>query len=256
MLSNIQRSLVPRRTASRFHGVEIAHHWEPLDEIGGDYLYYERIGSDNLFTEIGDVLGHGTHAGLVMTSLHGLLFGLRQKVAPVEQMLSSANEFLCRLRPAPAAESAAAPASLGQLPLSSMFLLCIDFSNRVLIYSNAGHPPPIYIAHNSHEHSILSLSTGGPILGALPGATYRAGTLRPAAGDTILFFTDGLSEATNEAGEEFGSGMRLSSILTELHEQQPKEIVATIKTSLASFRGSVPLRDDLSLAVLQFKENW
>lgn len=252
---NIQRSLVPRRPSTRFAGLEIGHLWEPLDEIGGDFLYYEKIGDRYLSLEIGDVMGHGTHAGLVMTALHGLFFGMRQELVPVDQMLQRANEFLCRLRPQADATDGVEDGSTFRLPLSSMFILRIDVEKGTLTYSNAGHPPPMYLAHNRQDHSIIPLETGGPILGALPAATYRASVLRPAVGDAVLLYTDGLSEASNEEGEEF-TRSRLGVLLTQLHELQPREIISAILSSRDEFRGGAEIRDDVAFLVLQFGENW
>lgn len=252
MLPNIQRSLVPRRPSFRVSDIEIAHAWEPLDEIGGDYLYYERIGNNHLSFEIGDVMGHGTHAGLVMTALHGLLFGLRQALAPVDRMLAAANDFLWRLRTSMGQESNDPP----ELLLCSLFLLQVDLPRRLLTYANAGHPWPLYLSHNAQEHTIMPLQTGGLILGFNSSSAYRAGSLRPMAGDTILFFTDGLSETTSTSGKEFARGTSLSDLLVTIHELPPRQMIEAISEALTDFRGSVPRKDDIAYAVLKFGDKW
>lgn len=249
-LPTIQECLIPRRPSSRYGAVEVAHLWLPLDEIGGDFLYYEQIAEQFLSVEVGDVIGHGTHAGLVMTALHGLLFGLRQQVVPLDIMLANANDFLWRLQQTQTRQDPDRQVRL----LSSMFLLRVDFKSRTLTYCNAGHPAALYLP-NDADSEVLSMQSGGLILGAIPGAKYQAAQLRPQAGDTILLFTDGLSETRNEAGEELGS-TRLESLLQELQTLKPREIVEQVETRVAQFRGNAEITDDIAVAVLQFGNKW
>jgi Serine phosphatase RsbU, regulator of sigma subunit len=225
--------------------------WEPLDEIGGDFLYYEKAENRFLSVEVGDVMGHGTRAGLVMTALHGLFFGLRQSITPLDQVLANANAFLCRLQQL---ETSRDPHGVARMLMSSMFLLRVDFDTGLLTYCNAGHPPALYAA-NTSERQVLRLRSGGPILGAIPTANYRAATLRPAAGDTVLLFTDGLSEATSDAGDEFGVD-RLEQLLLEFCPLKPREIVDQINRAVSDFRGATTTTDDVAVAVLQFGANW
>jgi len=250
-LPNIQEFLVPRRPSSRYGRVEVAHLWRPLDEIGGDFLYYEQIAQQFLSLEIGDVMGHGTHAGLVMTALHGLLFGLRQQVVPLDKMLQSANEFLWRLQQLQTTQSLEGSS---RSLLCSMFLLRVDLKNRTLSYCNGGHPAALYLPSDA-DAEILWLQTGGLILGALPTASYQAAQLRPVAGDTVLLFTDVLSESRSYAGEEFGT-TRLETILRECRISRPREIVEQMERRLTEFRGTAVTTDDLAVAVLQFGSKW
>lgn len=251
MLPNIQLYLVPRRPSKRYGHVEIAHTWQPLDEIGGDFLYYEKISDRYLSLEVGDVTGHGTKAGLVMTALHGLFFGLRQRIAPLDQMLSDANTFLCRLGEH---ETRRDPNAHVQHMMCSMFLLRLDFETGVLTYSNAGHPAAMYLPDGTGGQ-IISLKSAGPILGVLPNAKYQVLTLRPVPGDVVLIFTDGLSEASNEADAEFGT-QRLEQLLQTVCDLEPREIVERINEAVNSFRGAIRTTDDVAVAVLQFGPKW
>lgn len=250
-LPNIQEFLVPRRPSSRYGPVEVAHLWRPLDEIGGDFLYYEQVGEDFLSLEIGDVMGHGTHAGLVMTALHGLLFGLRQQLVPLDRMLASANEFLWRLQHLQTrlVQDAVIPPLL-----SSMFSLRVDLRKRTLTYCNAGHPFAIYLPCDA-DAEVLRLESGGVILGAISSAEYQSSQLRPVAGDTILLFTDGLTETKNEVGEEFGT-VRLETFLREFQTLTPRDIVDQLDQRVSVFRGRAAPADDVAVAVLQFGNRW
>ena len=242
---------MPRRPSSRYGAVEVAHLWRPVDEIGGDFLYYEQIANQFLSLEIGDVMGHGTHAGLVMTALHGLLFGLRQQVVALDKMLANANEFLWRLQQLQTRQN---PDQSFRPLLCSMFLLRVDLKNRTLAYSNAGHPSALYLPSDL-DAEILWLESGGPILGALPTATYQASHLRPVAGDTVLLFTDGLSELKSDAGEEFGTN-RLEALVREFQTSKPRDIVEQIQQRLSEFCGTAVAADDVAVAVLQFGKKW
>jgi len=249
-LPNIQRYLVPRRPSLKVSQVEIAHFWEPLDEISGDFLYYERVGMRHLSLEIGDVTGHGAQAGLVMTALHGLFFGLRQRVAPLHRMLTDANTFLCRLGQDPSRH----PDAFVEHMMCTMLLLRLDMQTGVLTYCNAGHPAALYLDHSS-ESSIIPLQGGGPILGVIESAKYEELSIRPVAGDTLLVFTDGIPETHNDASDEYG-GNRLRDRLLGIYTLPPRDIAARIQQDVSDFRGSAPKTDDCTAAVMQFGLKW
>jgi sigma-B regulation protein RsbU (phosphoserine phosphatase) len=135
-----------------------------------------------------------------------------------------------------------------------MFLLQIDFETRVLTYCNAGHPAALYAVTGS-DGQILPLRTGGPILGAVSGAIYRASRLRPVAGDVVLLYTDGLSETMDEAGNEFAT-TRLHRLLQDLAGLKPRKIVEEVIRTVADFRGNADRVDDIALAALKFGEAW
>jgi phosphoserine phosphatase RsbU/P len=251
VIPNIQSSLVPRRPSTRFASVEIAHSWEPLDEIGGDFLFYEKSGDRYVSLEIGDVTGHGIYSGLIMTALHGLMFGHRRNLTAPEVIMANANAFLCRLREL---QSSRDPHSLVRMMMCSLFILRVDFDKRVVTYCNAGHPPPLYVTNDATVQT-LKLGSRNLILGVKPTAIYRAFTLRPAAGDTLLLFTDGISEATNEADAEFGVD-RLDGLLCANKHLKPREIIDCICTAMTDFRGTRAMTDDAAMAVLQFGTNW
>jgi sigma-B regulation protein RsbU (phosphoserine phosphatase) len=229
--------------------VEIAHLWEPLDEIGGDFLYYERVGPRYISLEIGDVTGHGTEAGLVMTALHGLFFGLRQGIAPLDQMLAHANTFLCRL----AQDARNDPAAFAQHMMCTMCLLRLDLEKGVLKYCNAGHPAALYLPSGSED--IIPLQSGGPILGVIGSARYQELEMRPEAGDTLLIFTDGLTETCDEQDQEYGVG-RLQELLRSVQMLPPLKIVDHVLRAVTEYRGTARKNDDLALAVMQFGPKW
>jgi len=138
--------------------------------------------------------------------------------------------------------------------MCSMFSLRIDFGARVMTYCNAGHPPPLYLPVGV-EGQILRLGSRNLILGVKATAIYRAYTLRPSPGDTLLLFTDGVSEAMNETDEEFSVG-KLEALLHEHSHLKPREIIARISREVAQFRGAAEPTDDVAMAVLQFGPYW
>jgi phosphoserine phosphatase RsbU/P len=250
MLPNIQRYLVPRRPSLKVSHVEIAHSWDPLDDIGGDFLYYERTGDRHVSLEIGDVTGHGAEAGLVMTALHGLFFGLRQRIAPLHQMLADANVFLCRLRQ----DAQIDPKAFAQHMMCSMFVMRLDLSTGVLTYSNAGHPAALYLAGGVDGH-IIPLQGGGPILGVLPHAVYQELTMKPEPGDTLLVYTDGVPESSDSEEHEFGNE-RLRELLRAVQSLPPREIIEEIQRTIGQFRCGTGRTDDVAVAVMQFGAKW
>jgi sigma-B regulation protein RsbU (phosphoserine phosphatase) len=250
MIANIQRSFLPKRPIAR-NGIEAAHAWVPLEEIGGDFLYYGFNEDASFSMEIGDVLGHGTRAGLVMAALHGLIYGLRGVNAPVNHGVARANSFLCAL---PLPRVAEEPPK-DQPFMASFFALRIDLKRRTLSWCNAGHPPPLYLGGGSDDPRVLPLSTGGLVLGVLGETQYQLGTLRPDPGDVLLLFTDGLTEARDAEGREFGDMCDLSAQLPRWRGRSAKECVMATQ-DLLSKHTSLPLSDDLCITVLRFTEKW
>src|SRR5438309_1029871 len=97
LTDNVQRALLPGKNPIQYGGIEVSYLWTPCESgVSGDYFYCNKIGN-SVYVEIGDVKGHGIAAGLTMTALHGVLWGLRQLHIPLPELLNSANRFLNKL---------------------------------------------------------------------------------------------------------------------------------------------------------------
>jgi serine phosphatase RsbU (regulator of sigma subunit) len=135
---------------------------------------------------------------------------------------------------------------------TSLFWGCFDPQRSTIQYVNAGHLPPMLIRQANNELQVHRLETGGPVLGLLPGADYQQGEQYVAPGDVLVAFSDGVVEATNPSGEDFGE-QRLIAVLRELWDAPATDIRNTMHSRLKEFTGNAPVNDDQTLIVVRFK---
>jgi sigma-B regulation protein RsbU (phosphoserine phosphatase) len=131
-----------------------------------------------------------------------------------------------------------------------MFWCYHDPAAHSLSYVNAGHCPPLLARRNGSKVEIVSLQAGGPVLGILPDARYEQARLEVSPGDVLVMYSDGLIEAENSAGQEYGEA-RLREVLAAVSGEGAEPIRGSILASLAAFRGDTELRDDLTIVVAQ-----
>jgi len=123
---------------------------------------------------------------------------------------------------------------------------------RLLCYVNAGHYPPLLISDRGQGSKIVRLDAGGgPVLGILPAARYQQARFEVWPGDVLVLYSDGLTEAANAAGEEYGE-RRLREFLATAEADNPDAIRDAILASVSAFLGAAPPRDDLTLVVAKF----
>lgn len=158
----------------------------PVQHVSGDFLSVFELESKLIFA-LGDIAGKGLTAGMWFTHMVGLI---RMSISGkgLATAMSAINRELCRTEFAP--------------PLTSLFLASLDLESEEITYCNAGHPPSLILRRPG---TVDALHIGGPILGAVPGATYSAARLRLEAGDSLLSYSDGIVECRNPIGAEFGT---------------------------------------------------
>ena len=134
---------------------------------------------------------------------------------------------------------------------ASMFWCYYEPLTRRLSYVNAGHYPPLLVGDHGRGIEIARLEAGGPVLGLLPEARYEQAQCDVHPGDVIVLYSDGLIEATNPAGEEYGES-RLHRCLATAGAGNRDDVRDAILASASSFLGEAPPRDDLTLVVAKF----
>jgi phosphoserine phosphatase RsbU/P len=226
----IQEKLLPREIP-RLEGYQIASAWQSARLVGGDYFDILPLDEKTLGVCIADVAGKGMPAALLMSNLQAAVRGLAS--------LSVAPDLLCRRLNSLIYRNTANDRFI------TFFYAHLDGPTRRLAYVNAGHNPPFVLhADGSHER----LRQGGTVLGVFDGPEYELGSAQLLAGDRVVLYTDGVTEARNAADEEFGEA-RLLPLLQEHCTLSADELQAKILAGVAEFSGG-RWQDDATLLVL------
>jgi phosphoserine phosphatase RsbU/P len=228
LAARVQSRLLPE-PGLRAGGWEVAYRYEPMGPVGGDYCDLIRTNGDGFFFFLGDVSGKGVAASLLAAQLHGLFRTLVALDLPLETMVERANRIFC------------------ESVLAGHFatLVCGHASaSGALEFVNAGHPSPLLVS----EGRATALEAGGHPLGMFCDGDYQAERIRFSPRQSLLLYTDGLSEAAAPSSEEYGSA-RASRIASRTHADA-EALVAACLADVAAFRGSAPRTDDLTVMAL------
>lgn len=226
----IQQTLLPHELPS-VAGYEVASYYQPAREVGGDFYDFHKFADGRLGLIIGDVTDKGVPAALVMATTRTLLRATMERLEAPGQVLERVNDLLYPDIPA------------------RMFVTCLyallDPKEGTLRYANAGHDLP----YCRRKDQVDELRATGMPLGLMPGMAYEEKEITLEAGDTVLFYSDGLAEAHDPAGEMYGFP-RLQAQLGE--HPGGAALVDFLLTGLAEFTGvDWEQEDDVTLVTLQ-----
>jgi len=231
----IQRALLPQPDKSlayvHAHGQNL-----PCYEVGGDYFDYFTLDGERFGFALGDVAGKGMAAALLASLVQGVLSAQILFETPLPVMISNINRLL---------------AQRGTGNRFVTFFFGILDPDGTCTYVNAGHNPPYVL---SRDGSMKELTAGGMVLGLFPAAPYESATIRLQPEDHLVLFTDGVVEALNSDGEEFGQE-RLIALLRDSAGASASEILTRIRDSVLSFSAQTPQHDDITLMVLGYRES-
>lgn len=226
----IQLGFLPK-DIPQIAGYEIAGAWQPARVVGGDYYDVLGFGGDTLGLCIADVAGKGMPAALLMSNLQAGVRGLASPALSPELLCERLNSLICR--------------SIASDRFITLFYAQLDGESRQLRYANAGHNAPI-VAHRDGTHD--RLDQGGGVLGIFQSQHYVMGSHTLLPGDRVLLFTDGVAEACDPDGEEYGDA-RLIGLLEENHDATADELQKTILDAVGSFCGG-NWQDDATLIAI------
>jgi serine phosphatase RsbU (regulator of sigma subunit) len=228
----IQQNSLPGQ-APRFRGFDILGSNTPCYTIGGDYFdFIER--PRGLAVALGDVSGKGTGAALMMMVLRAAVHFACQRESDVLAILSETNGVMYDNSPSQF--------------FATFFLGDIEEASGRMRYVNAGHIPPFF--YRARTRSLERLSAGGTVLGLFPEAQFDAGDVEFDAGDTLVVFTDGLSEAWGSEEEEFGED-RIGALIRENASLSAKELERLIQNEVEVFTSGARPTDDRTLIVVK-----
>jgi serine phosphatase RsbU (regulator of sigma subunit) len=229
----IQQGLLPGAPPDHPR-LDIACTCRMAQEVGGDYYDFRRSREGELALALGDVSGKGVAAALVMSNLQATWRSLLDQGLPPGHLNARLNDQLAETT----ADDIYVTFVQG-LIRSTPAGLCLR-------YSNAGHNPPLLV----REGRLRRLDSGGMALGMFGGADYETEDLELRAGDWLVFYTDGLTEATCGHEEEFGQ-RRLEEALLAARRDTARETLEHLLDAVRSFEAGAPQQDDQTLLVLR-----
>jgi sigma-B regulation protein RsbU (phosphoserine phosphatase) len=229
LASQIQNALLPKQS---FHlaGWATAYHYEGAGPVSGDYC--DLLGSgEDLYFIVGDVSGKGVAASMLMAHLHATFRALVSLELPLDEVMERASRMFCE----------------STLPTHFATLVCCKarITGEVDI-CNAGHNPPLLLQGSG----VVDVEATGLPLGMFCEERFTVSKVRLAPGDTIVAYTDGLSEAMDGGGAQYGTE-RLSKVARERHSLPPEGLVSACLDDLNRFRSGVATGDDLTIMAIQ-----
>ena len=231
MASQVQRGLLPRHTPS-IPGVQIAVATQPARIVSGDYydFFGNQAGSRGL--AIGDVMGKGLPASMLMSNLQACLRIWGPEHQDPALIARRLNELFLN--------------NVKLIRFISIFIGLIHPDVRSFNYCNAGHHPPLLWKNSTKKIHLLSPT--GPAIGISRQPVFKAVTVSLDPGDMLLLYTDGVVESRNVSGEEFGDN-RLNTFVQNHHEQTAQELVNDLLHEVKQF--SPRLHDDITLLAIK-----
>jgi len=233
---SIQLNFLPARPPEAA-GLDVWGASHSCDETGGDYFDYFPMEDGALGVAIADVTGHGIGPALLMATVRAALRVLIQTESSLERLLFRLNNLI--------------RADVHDGRFITLFLGVLDARQGVFRHVGAGHTPPVWFkAADGSTHLVTS---GGPPLGILAGLQYRQGADLPLQpGDLLLFTTDGIIEADDPDGAQFGFD-RLQAVVAESAAGTAREVGEAVMASVEGFTRGRPLRDDATLVAVKVK---
>jgi sigma-B regulation protein RsbU (phosphoserine phosphatase) len=232
LAAEIQRALLPDADQSGAH-FDVTAASIPCRGIGGDFYDYFPLPSGAFGFALGDVAGKGPPAALLTAMIQGVFSAQVLSAASPAQVMATVNTSLIRR-------------SI-QNRFATVLYGALSPDGR-LIYSNAGHNPPVLIKRDG----VQRLETGGLIVGLFPQAKYDEETLQLEDGDLLVVFSDGVTEAFNSAGEDFGEARLLACLQTH-RDCAPADVLQRILSSVREFTAGAAQSDDVTALVLKYK---
>ncbi len=225
----IQQSLLPK-VIPQLPGIAVATAWRPAHAVGGDYFDVLRLDDNRLAICIADVSGKGVPAALLMANVQASLRASVRELDSPARVCAIVNGMLRE--------------SIASNRFVTFFCGVLDATTRTFRYCNAGHPYPILVSAGA----VHTLDHSDAVLGVFPSWNYQNCSVDLKSGDRLLLFTDGITEAENAQGEEFGVE-RVAAFGKAHTANSAAELNEQLMAKVSDFCGA-HFQDDATLVVL------
>jgi phosphoserine phosphatase RsbU/P len=226
----LQERLLPKAQAG-IHGYDIAHVWRPMRSVSGDYFDVIDLGEQKLAVCIGDVIGKGMPAALLMSNVQAAVKAVAAPDMSPAELCARVNRVLA--------------GNLAAGNFVTFFYAVIDARTGEMTYTNAGHVAPILVRADG---DIARLEHGGALLGVFKHWSFTQEPVHLRSGDRLVLFTDGISELKDSSEEEFGEE-RLGRVVQSLREKSAGGVLEGVLGAVSEFcNGS--FEDDVTVVVV------
>jgi serine phosphatase RsbU (regulator of sigma subunit) len=233
LAAQVQRMFLPVGKPA-ITGLEIAGMMQPSKRVGGDYYDYIPIDAHTIQVVIADVAGKGVPAALLMSATAA---AMRLEANRDRNMLEQVERLNTEIGAVSDPER-----------YVTLLLAEIDTHKRTIHFVNCGHNPALLF--RAKTGTLTRMDSSCPPIGLSPDETCELASADLAAGDVVVFYTDGVTEAENQLGEEFGMG-RLSAVVRDGSSLSAEELTIDIFNTAADFRGGAGFQDDVTIVVVK-----
>jgi sigma-B regulation protein RsbU (phosphoserine phosphatase) len=237
----VQMALLPQELPKRLRGVDVAWHFEPMRELGGDLCDFLAPEPNTLVVTLGDVSGKGAPAALYGAAIGEMIRGrtfrrrLEKKNSTPAELLAGINRILH-------------DRNLEEYYCTLCYAM-FEFKKQTVTFANSGLPFPVKCSNGKAEQ----IHMPGVPLGSFGGSTYEDFTVPLAAGDVFVLCSDGIFEAFNESSQEFGAA-RVMEVVEQNYTMPAKDIVNAMFSAVQIFCGDAEKSDDRTVVVVKIDQ--
>src|SRR6185312_8647801 len=215
--------------APKMPGLDLAGHNAPCRTVGGDYYDFFPYEGGRVAMVLGDVSGKGMPASLLMMGLQARVQALAEEPSDLASVMTRLNRLTC----------ANCPANR----FITLFFCVLDGETGELVWCNAGHNPPVLVRADGKRELLRG---GGPVIGIIPEMEYSESRNRMEPGDTLVIYSDGVTEAANPQNDEFETE-RLAETIRLSRHLTASQIVESIRMAVAAHAAGAPQSDDITI---------
>lgn len=236
LAARVQRRLLPG-PPPLLSGIDLAAAMFPAKTVGGDYFDYIRLGPNQLGLAVADVSGKGVAAALLMSSVEVALRMASLELEETGAVAQRVNQIVFDLT--------------DDDGYATLFYGRLDTKRLCLQYTNAGHLPALLWRPAAQDPEWLE--TGGTVVGLIPEVKFLTDTRQIPTGSVLVLYTDGITEAENNLGEQFTKA-RLASVVRHNLQGTAQQIIEAVRGAVVQFAGTDRQQDDMTLVVLKVLE--